>query len=184
MTGKTKRELILEICAERLGESWRGLDSRLCADINRRLTAIYGPGGQVSYAFMARLFLAAGQSVEFDSELPAAPAPPDEGGEEFDGLLKFDSLSTAERLLRALNGRFQDCCERGDSPGAARYRAMVERAGLRARLISACRHTPPERRAQLIEFTGWIALWLRTPELFEDWIALRVASADYRQRFL
>jgi len=50
-------------------------------------------------------------------------------------------------------------------------------------LISANDKVAPEKRAAKEEIAFWFDLWLRTPDLFEDWIELRKCSPDYRRRF-
>jgi hypothetical protein len=33
------------------------------------------------------------------------------------------------------------------------------------------------------ELVQWLAIWLQTPEIFEDWLDLRQNSSEFRQRF-
>jgi hypothetical protein len=33
------------------------------------------------------------------------------------------------------------------------------------------------------ELAQWLTVWLQNPQIFEDWLALRRATADFRERF-
>ena len=39
------------------------------------------------------------------------------------------------------------------------------------------------QKAEAKEIAEWLGVWLRTPELFVDWLDLRRASQDFRARF-
>ena len=64
-----------------------------------------------------------------------------------------------------------------------RCREIARRGRLRARLIAGNELVGPEKRAEKEEISFWFDLWLRTPDLFEDWIELRKISPDYKRRF-
>ena len=33
------------------------------------------------------------------------------------------------------------------------------------------------------ELAQWLTVWLQNPQIFEDWLALRRATAEFRERF-
>jgi hypothetical protein len=39
-------------------------------------------------------------------------------------------------------------------------------------------------RREQAEVAEWFAVWLQTPNLFEDWVELRRRSAQFRELFL
>ena len=53
----------------------------------------------------------------------------------------------------------------------------------RAALIASNRKVAADKRAEKEEIAQWFTIWLQTPELFFDWLALRKQSEDFRQRF-
>jgi hypothetical protein len=39
------------------------------------------------------------------------------------------------------------------------------------------------KRAEKEEIAEWFTVWLRQPEIFEDWLILRQRTKDFRNRF-
>jgi len=39
------------------------------------------------------------------------------------------------------------------------------------------------KRAEKAEMAEWFTVWLNQPEIFDDWLALRLNSKDFRARF-
>jgi hypothetical protein len=179
MPGKSKRELILEIFAE---EGFKELGDEEIRRINERLAAIHGRGGVASPAYIANILISAGKTVRYQDSLTGG-SEPDRYAEDFAGLLKFDTLSAAESSIRAIDRFFRRFLAEGDEEGMARCREVAQRGRLRARLIAGNEQVAAEKRAEKEEISFWFDLWLRTPDLFEDWIELRKNSPDYRRRF-
>src|SRR5579872_1232876 len=98
MTGRTKRELIIEIFET---EGFRELSEAECQVINARLVEIHGRGGAATPAYIANTLLAAGKTVRYQESL--SEIPPDQFNEDFAGLLNFDTLTAAESSLRAID---------------------------------------------------------------------------------
>lgn len=175
---KTKRELILEIAAT---EGIEELTEREVALINDRLVAAYGRGGKASSAYIAGVLKEAGRSVRYADDFEEIA---DRHEEDLAGLLKFDTLAAAESSIHAINRKFREYQAEGNGEGVFHCRELAKRGRLRARLIAANDMVAAERRALNEEIAFWFDLWLRTPELFEDWIELRKSSPDFRRRFL
>jgi hypothetical protein len=176
---KTKKELILEIFSE---EGFEELGDEEIRRINERLVAVYGRGGAASAAFMANTLIAAGKTIRYKDSFETTSSP-DGYAEDFAGLLNFDTLAAAERSILTIDRFFRRFRAEGDDDGAARCRQIADRGRLRARLIASNDRVAPEKRAEKEEMAFWFDLWLRTPDLFEDWIELRKNSPDYRRRF-
>lgn len=180
MARKTKRELILEIFEQ---EGFWELDEEAIATINSRLTAIHGRGGAASAAYIARTLSEAGKRIRYQEQL-SMPAAADEYEEELTGLIDFSSLAAAERSLLVIDRYFRRFQAEGDQEGMARCREVATRARLRARLLANNPQLAAAERAVKEEIVFWFELWLRTPELFADWIELRKCSRDFRAKFL
>ena len=50
-------------------------------------------------------------------------------------------------------------------------------------MISRNRKVDERKRAEKAEMAEWFAVWLRQPEIFDDWLDLRRRSQDFRDRF-
>jgi len=53
----------------------------------------------------------------------------------------------------------------------------------RAEMISLNRKVEARKREEKKEIAEWFRIWLETPEAFFDWLEVRKASPDFRQRF-
>ena len=174
---KTKRELILEIAAT---EGIEELTDREVGLINEKLVAAYGRGGKASSAYIAAVLKEAGRSIRYADGFEEIADGHEEG---LAGLLKFDTLAAAEISIHAIDRKFREFQAEGNGEGVFRCRELAKRGRLRARLIAGNDLVASERRALNEEIAFWFDLWLRTPELFEDWIELRKSSPDFRRRF-
>ena len=81
------------------------------------------------------------------------------------------SLKNAENLRKRLAAD-------NDREGLRLLREEVLDA--KKRLVSAGRTIDRERTAEIVQ---WLTLWLQSPELFENWIALRRASKEFKDKF-
>ncbi|MEW6733554.1 MAG: hypothetical protein AB1489_19655 [Acidobacteriota bacterium] len=179
MTRKTKRELILEIFE---AEGFAELSESEIKIINERLVLAYGRGGAASPAYIANTLISAGKRVHIQDQINVA-SDPEDYNVEFAGALKFDTLEDAEQSLHVIDRLFHRCQSANDEEGMIRCREVAERCRLRARLIADNSRVAVEKRTAKEEIAFWFSLWLRTPDLFADWIELRKRSPEYRQRF-
>lgn len=72
-----------------------------------------------------------------------------------------DEDKEGQRLLREKAVRFKD---------QAYERSVADRANKHERLMNA-------------EIAEWLTNWLRTPEMFETWVTLRLRSAEFKEWF-
>lgn len=179
LTRKTKRELIVEIFES---SAFPDLSQEAITEINQRLCEIHGPGGAASLAYIAETLLAAGKRIRYQADLEP-PADPDEFSDELAGLLKFDTLATAEQAIRTIDRYYRRYSSEGYREGVVRCQDFAKRARIRAQLIADNGAVAPESRALKAEIAFWLEIWLRTPELFDDWLALRKMSRDFCTRF-
>ena len=49
--------------------------------------------------------------------------------------------------------------------------------------ISSNRASTQESRIEAQEVVQWLTVWRQTPELFSDWLDLRLTSPDFRKLF-
>jgi hypothetical protein len=51
----------------------------------------------------------------------------------------------------------------------------------RAEFIGRNRRVGLQKRLQKMEISAWFRLWLESPELFEDWLALRKRTPEFNR---
>jgi hypothetical protein len=66
---------------------------------------------------------------------------------------------------------------------ANRLRDVVTNARLNAIMVSRSKILPTEERERAREISQWLTVWLQSPQLFADWLDLRLRSAEFRDKF-
>ncbi len=99
--------------------------------------------------------------------------------EALEGILSFKTLEDAERTLERLEALRQMYSARGDDKGSEYCRRIALTGRRRAESISRNRRVREPTRQQKKEIALWFQVWLETPHLFVDWIALRKGTASY-----
>lgn len=168
---------------QRLGHPRVG--ARELRRIQSAVAAMFGPGAVASPAAIARVLADEGaqlvhpEVLEFDArwrekqfELQA---------QKFQGLEPFVSherldFSRAEALIEKLQELRQRFRADGDE-GALKQLTTIA-ADLRRQAENAASN------AEQLEIAEWFKVWIQTPRLFSDWLELRKASPDFRQKFL
>ncbi|MCU1263761.1 MAG: hypothetical protein JWM21_79 [Acidobacteria bacterium] len=87
-----------------------------------------------------------------------------------------ETMTECERLRREL-------AQREDRNGWRDLRDAVALSRQDRLLVSAGRVISESDRAEAKEIAAWLEVWLRTPELFADWLDLRRASPQFRKQF-
>ena len=64
-----------------------------------------------------------------------------------------------------------------------RVQETVLKGKQRAQMIARNPNVNERKRAEKAEMAEWFTVWLNQPEIFEDWLALRLVSKDFRARF-
>ncbi len=98
-------------------------------------------------------------------------------------LLRFRTLEEAEATLRRLDGLLRESREAKDSEAAAGVLEIAREGRRRAQMIAGNPRVAAEKRAEKEEIRQWFRVWLEGPEAFFDWLELRKASADFREKF-
>ncbi len=174
MTSKrpTKTEVILD--------TWRSLDAQSVGEVELRLiqsklVQVLGEGGIESPARIARTLadqnvgLKHPEILEFDSRwresrIYALFGP---------GELSFDDLDTALDSVKKIRDLGEYLDSEGDQSGMKSLADYVKR--LRSEIIGASPLT--------FEVAEWLKIWLQNSVIFDDWLELRLNSADFRNKF-
>ncbi len=184
---KTKREAILEIWSQ-LGRPPVG--EQVLEKIQRGLDDKFGKGASDSPAAIARVLADQGgdlrhpEVIEFDARWREKNIADMNSGligdRDFEKPL---TLKTAAKILQRFEEqrqRFMRENHRGELRGL-RELALNEKA--RAQLLARDNRLDETNRTAQIEIAEWLRVWLQTPEIFEDWLSLRLRSADFRNQF-
>ncbi|MFN0088318.1 MAG: hypothetical protein ACKVX9_23205 [Blastocatellia bacterium] len=179
MKRRSKREMVLEIYdREAMGE----VTAREIAVINRGLIEEYGEGGAMAPAEIARILRDEDLPVRFE-QVFRMMTPTEKYENLFDGLAHCASLDAARAAIQRIDELFGKFQERGDRTGerfalqtARAARAFAEEQAASARLSA-------DERREMAEIALWFTIWLQTPALFDQWLELRMMSADFLRSF-
>lgn len=179
---RTKRDLMIEV--------WERLDcetvgARELEQIIEVVRERFGAGARDSPAVIARLLADEGAELRHAEVLEAdarwRTADPYEA--MFRNVLKFSTFEEAAASLKRLDNLRLQFKRKGDKEGLRRVHETVMRGKQRAEMIARNRAVNPRKRAEKTEIADWFTVWLRQPEIFEDWLHLRRRSKDFRSRF-
>ena len=174
MTSKrtTKTEVILS--------TWHSLGAVSAGSaelkmIQTKLRESFGEGALESPASIARtladaeVILRHPEVLEFDSRWRESRIYALFGPEE----LNFDTLDSALESIAKIRDLGEQFDSEGDEHGMKDLGDYVKR--LRSELNGAS--------PLASEIADWLKVWLQTPVIFDDWLGLRLNSADFRDKF-
>jgi hypothetical protein len=179
---RTKRELMIEV--------WEHLD---CESVGaKELEAVreavrerFGGGAVESPARVARALADEGAELRHAEvlEMDARWRTQDPYEAAFRNVLKFSTFEEAAASIRRLDNLRKQFRRKGDKEGLRRVQETVLKGKQRAQMIARNQSVNERKRAEKAEMAEWFTVWLNQPEIFEDWLALRLASKDFRERF-
>jgi len=179
---RTKRDLMIEV--------WEHLD---CESVGaEELEAVagavrerFGEGAVESFATMARLLADEGAELRHAEvlEMDARRRTADPYEAMFRNVLKFSSFDDAANSIKRLDNLRKQFKRKGDKEGLRLVREKALKGKQRAEMIARNRKVDERKRAEKAEMAEWFAVWLRQPEIFDDWLDLRRRSQDFRGRF-
>ena len=101
----------------------------------------------------------------------------------FTNILKFADFKETLISIRELEKmRIKFVLEK-DHEGLRRVRETALTGKDRASMISKNEKAEERQRAEKAEVAMWFTIWLQSPEIFENWITLRMNSKGFRARF-
>src|ERR671917_534510 len=179
---RTKHELMIEV--------WEHLDCETVGarELGRIFDAVrerFGEGAEESPAVVARLLADEGaelrhaEVLEMDARWRAA----DPYEAMFRNVLKFSNFEEAAASIKRLDNLRLQFGRKKDKEGLRRVRETVLRGKQRAQMIARNTSVNERKRAEKEEIAEWFTVWLRQPEIFEDWLHLRQRTKDFRARF-
>jgi hypothetical protein len=179
---RTKRDLMIEV--------WEELD---CESVGaRELEAVleavrerFGEGAVDSPASAARLLADEGAELRHAEvlDMDARWRTQDPYEPMFRNVVKFSNFDEAAATMRRLENLRRQFARKGDREGLRRVSDAALKGKQRAQMIARNAKVVERKRAEKAEIAEWFTVWLNQPEIFEDWLALRRRSKDFRARF-
>jgi hypothetical protein len=102
----------------------------------------------------------------------------------FRNVLKFSNFAQAAASIKNLENLRRQFKRKKDREGLRRVNETALKGKQRAEMIARNPKVDERKRVEKAEIAEWFAVWLRQPEIFNDWLDLRQRSKDYRQRFM
>ncbi|HEV2416921.1 MAG TPA: hypothetical protein VGX94_03890 [Terriglobia bacterium] len=176
-TAASKKQVILD-CFREKGYQEAGLEElrALRAELQRRL----GNQGNTSFPYIATVLEGAGVKVHYAGSFPSMPEP---YASRLKGVLHFHDLAAAEASLRNLDAVYREYLAAHDHKGVSYVRSVVLQGKQRAEQLARSRRVSEAKRRKKQEITSWFRVWLETPDLFFDWLALRKQSREYCEHY-
>lgn len=179
---RTKTDLIIEV--------WEKLD---CENIGAtEIEAIeiaveehFGKGAVDSPMIIARLLADEGAELRHSEIMELfvkrhAKSPYDA---MFYNILKLADLAQTAGTIRNLENLRKKLHSEKDKEGMRLLKEISIRGKIRAQEIGGDPRLTEAARAESAEIAAWLTLWLQSPELFENWVALRQNSRDFIETF-
>jgi hypothetical protein len=98
-------------------------------------------------------------------------------------ILDTADLPTTLRSIRQMENLRRKFASDDNREGLRRLRTMAIEEKEKQLAFSAKVSVDAKRRAQARETAEWLALWLQSPEIFENWVGLRQRSEEFVSRF-
>ncbi|MDQ1557361.1 MAG: hypothetical protein QOD32_421 [Pyrinomonadaceae bacterium] len=179
---RTKHDLMIEV--------WEHLDCETVGAeeleaIAEAVRARFGEGAEESPAVVARLLADEGAELRHAEvlEMDARWRSADPYEAMFRNVLKFSNFDEAAASLKRLDNLRLQFGRKKDKEGLRRVREKVLKGKQRAQMIARNPAVNERKRAEKEEIAEWFTVWLRQPEIFDDWLHLRRRAKEFRARF-
>ncbi len=176
---QSKKDLIIQVWEQLDRETLGAAELHL---IQQAISETLGARAVDSPATIARVLADEGvplrhpEVLDFDSEWRLQA---EAGFDDVD----FSSLQKAPDALKHLDAVRQASKQKGDELTLWRVDQFVREAVEDLKRLAGNNAGSEIARREAKELSQWLSLWLQTPELFADWLELRLGSADFRELF-
>jgi hypothetical protein len=175
----SKKQILLEFFEARGKRSLEVGDLHAARNELRRCL---GPRDRTSLGYIASILRAAGYEVRYEDRY-SDPVMPEPYSSWLKGVLEFHDLASAEQSLLRLDGIYREYSNAADRLGKQMVVALVKKGKLRARSLAANPRVQAPKRREKQEIASWFQVWLETPDLFAESLALRKSSEEFRELF-
>jgi hypothetical protein len=101
--------------------------------------------------------------------------------EALTGVLAFATFEEAESTIRTLENLCRKYRDASDKKGVEYCRRIASLGRYRAGLIGRNPKVMLQKRLRKQEIAEWFRIWLETPSVFEDWLAMRKSTEEFRK---
>ena len=102
-------------------------------------------------------------------------------GDDLKGILGFSDFAEAEKTIRHLEKLCRKYVEASDKKGVEYCKRTALLGRRRSELISRNKRVSLQKRLEKQEIAEWFRIWLETPDLFEDWLAMRKQTEEFKK---
>jgi hypothetical protein len=173
---QTKKAMIAEAARELGLQRWSTAE---IDQLRRKLIADHGEAGKSSNDYISEVLQSMGWKVQMSEREEAE----EQFEEEFEDILHFKTLQDAEVSLTRLDELYRRFQTHGEKAAVERVLEIARLGKRRAEMISHNRKVEAPKREEKKEIAEWFRIWLETPNSFFDWLEMRKASPDFRQKF-
>jgi hypothetical protein len=149
--------------------------------IQRVIAETFGTGAVDSPAAIARQLADEGAVLRHPEVLDADTDWRDKRLFEHNEL-DFLSLQGALAAIRKLEAQRVAYVNEGDESLLKELVSFIAEVQDELAFVVHSKTIGPGTRAEVNEVLGWLAIWRQTPDLFNDWLELRLASSEFRER--
>lgn len=179
---KTKQDLIIEV--------WEKLDCESVGDIEIEAIEIavgevFGASAVEGPMIVARQLADEGAELRHSEILaldvkrrlktPYAPM--------FRNLMKFENLDQTLKTIRQAENLRKKFAAEKDKEGLRLLNKTVIGSKERALELAKNKSLDRAKRGENAEIAEWFAIWLGSPDVFDNWVMLRQASKDFKEKF-
>jgi hypothetical protein len=173
---QTKKAMILDAARELGIQRWSTAE---IDQLRRKLIADHGEAGKSSNDYIADVLKTVGWKVQVSEREEAE----ERFEEEFEDILHFKTLGDAEVSLTRLDELLRRFQTHGERAAVGRVMEIARLGKRRAEMISHNRKVEAQKREEKREIAEWFRIWLETPDAFFEWLEVRKASPEFRQKF-
>lgn len=182
LVSRTKEDLVIE--------AWEKLDcDSVGADeikaIEALLEARFGPAAVVSPMRLARILADEGAELRHAEimELYVERRAETLYDAALRNLIDISSLEKASASIPRMTSLYKKFAAEEDREGLRLLREKAIRSKEDAHERSLSSKADQQTRLIFAEIAEWLTIWLRTPDLFDNWLKLRVRSAEFNEWF-
>lgn len=179
---RTKQDLMIEV--------WEALDcetvgAKELIAIDEEVKKRFGEGAIESPVAIARLLADEGAELRHAEilDLNVKWLTRDSYDAMFRNVLKFADFKHAENSIKTLETLRQKFVSENDKKGLLLVIETAKKGKRRAEMISRNQKVDEQKRAEKAEIAEWFTIWLKQPDLFQNWLAVRKRSKDFKERF-
>jgi hypothetical protein len=179
---RTKADLIIE--------AWEKLDcesvgSKELIAIEKAVRERFGPAAVDSPMIVARMLADEGAELRHSEIMDLYLTRQAEGPYHrvFRNILKFGDLKNALTTIRNLENIRRKFESEDDKEGLRLLREVALSGKKELSGSTNGRKGSPHEKEAKAEMLNWLTLWLQSPEVFENWLSLRIRSKDFVERF-